>query len=92
MDGVVAGELPAYGTTDLTVSPGSHLVGVRFGDEQSQPIVVELRPGETKYLTSLARPGMSRFNPLLLGRSVRFKVRESTDKELLRGGTGLGQR
>ena len=93
VDGVVAGELLPYGSTDLSVPPGSHQVGVRFRDEQSEVVVIEVGPGETKYLTCLARPGSAWFNPfLLLGRSVRFKVRESTNKELLRGGTGLGKR
>jgi hypothetical protein len=92
MDGLIVGALPPFGSTELTVSPGSHRIGVRFENEQSRDTVIEVARGETKYLTCLARPGMAWFNPMLAGRFVRFKVRESTEKELRLAGIGLGRR
>lgn len=91
VDGAVVGELPPLGGTELNVTPGIHRIGVSFEGETSPEAAIELAEGETRYLTCSARPGVAWFNPQLAGRFVRFKLRESTEKDLHRGGIGLGR-
>lgn len=63
--------------TDLRLPEGTHRIEVSCIDEGIASIEVAVVPERTKYLICSSRPGAAWFNPLLLGRWARVRIRES---------------
>ena len=80
VDGVTQASVYPRQHAEIRLQEGSHQIAVAFEDQRSKPIDVEVLAGATKRLVCSSRPGAAWFNPLLLGRAIRLKLYESSEK------------
>ncbi len=77
VDDEAVGAVRASGEINCSVKPGRHRVQVRSDadDARSNEVEIHVVAGEMAELACSTRPGFGFFNPLLVGRLFRPKIR-----------------
>jgi hypothetical protein len=81
VDGSVVGELGPNQDVRFSVMPGMHRVQTRLSDAASNEVEVTVEAGRTTDLKCSTRTGWALFNPLLIGRLVRLKLRAISPRD-----------
>ena len=75
VDRIVKGEVMPHEHLQVRTQPGTHLVDVESPAGRSKEIEIRVSAGTTTDVVCKAWPGAAWFNPLLLGRSLHYRLR-----------------
>lgn len=80
IDGVPRGSVMPYEYLEVEVHAGLHKVRGQCDDDVSNELELSILPKHQTHVTLTSRPGSAWFNPLLLGKVIRLRLRQEPQK------------